>query len=123
MPRIPDLKFRETLAEIAELQPADLLDQSYNPDTKFLETISLFDAICKPDFGVKWGKTTLSMDEAISRALRFEELILLILQNFDRTASDPMLRELMDGAAMRLGLLIKLADDLRYHRIRLLPDS
>lgn len=119
IPRIPDPSMRERISRIASHRGDSVPIPTLTYDNKLLKELALLDPLCKPEFGRKWGRTTLSLDEALTRAIRFEELI--ILSGLELTANPPLegLKELVDLARERLGLLIILSDDLRYHRIRL----
>ncbi len=110
---------RERISRIASYNRDAVTIPALSDDDKLLKELALLDPLCKPEFGRKWGRTTLSLDEALARAIRFEELI--ILSGLELTYNPPIegLKELVDLARERLGLLITLADDLRYHRIRL----
>lgn len=115
LPRLPDEMMRARFREISE---QDSVAVSSLPDT--LEaidsyTLNLVDALKKPRFGERWGKTTVSVQEALERASQLEEWIALATSQ-KKSALTSQLHEI---AARRLNELRTLEDNLRYHRLRL----
>lgn len=112
--RLPDLALASRISEIAEFSPPALSGQGLLPDLP--HSLDLEDALKKPQFGRRSGRTAISIAEVLTRAIRFEELILLATAGLPDHIHQ-------SGACQRLQRLRQLEDDLRYHRIRLHTDS
>jgi len=118
--RIPDPKLRNLLAVILTTSDTPewkqlTLDKSISKISK----LALLDPLCKAGIGRKWGRTTISADEALERAMRFEELVVIACSFQEESTPSPEFKLLRQHASDRLAALIGLADELRYHRLRL----
>ncbi|MBK6910777.1 MAG: hypothetical protein IPK53_14990 [bacterium] len=112
LPRLPDQALAARLQAIAEhCAPSDPEEWPH-----VRAALELEDPWKKPQLGARWGRTAISMAEVFERAIRFEELILQACA--EHAASD-----LAVNASDRLEKLRILADDLRYHRVRLVGES
>lgn len=120
LPRIPDPGICERLTAIFDDAQAvnaavPILDKS----NINIEKLIVLDPFCKPDLGRKWGRTAISLEEALGRASRFEELIILAGKTQLEEKPELTLEALVASAQRRFANLLSLIDDLRYHRIRL----
>lgn len=113
--RIPDPGIRDRLRQIA----APSLDEppafSSVDSSNDLQKLHLEDAVKKPRHGEKLGKSILSVEDLIEKAIRLEEQCCSWAQ-MDSTRE---LRQIFDYSTFTIAQLRELADDLRYHRIRL----
>lgn len=120
LPRISDQVVRARLEAISKAEAESILNVIILDKSIInIEKLSLLDPLCKPELGRKWGRTSISLEEALGRASRFEELILLACRAQLEVRPDSEASKLSDVAQQRLALLLSLIDDLRYHRIRL----
>lgn len=120
LPRIPDPIIRERLNQISRdgflssSQKVTLDKSNIN-----IEKLLLLDPLCKPELGSRWGQTSISLEESLTRASRLEELILLVGKAHLEANPDPTAAAIVEIAQRRYASLLSLIDDLRYHRIRL----
>lgn len=115
--RIPDLKLRTLIKESISVVPitGTLLKEAGWPPFLLLN-LSLEDAVKKPLFGEKMGKTVVSVHEGLVRAIHFEDLCVLYYTLVDQSEY----LETINYHILAASNLRKLADDLRYHRVRLI---
>jgi hypothetical protein len=116
LPRLPDQNLRNNLQQIAELGEPTATSPSQDLEALENHNLNLVDAFKKPRFGERWGKTTVSVQEALERAIQFEVWIVLATSN----TTKPLASKLHDIAARRLRELRTLEDNIRYHRVRLI---
>ncbi len=120
LPRIPDHGIRARLEAISKAEAESSLNVIILDKSNInIEKLRLLDPLCKPELGRKWGRTSISLEEALGRASRLEELTLLACRAHLDVRPDPEASKLSDIAQQRFALLLSLIDDLRYHRIRL----
>lgn len=116
LPRIPDQGIRLRLEQISQYDydastPVPLFESNANSLLEF----GLEDAVKKPNLGAKWALTTISIAEALDRAIHLEQLCFMI---FEEQSSEDV-PQAYNSYALRVGALRKLTDELRYHRLRL----
>jgi hypothetical protein len=127
--RLPERAFRERMeTEVAplsagrELDPA-LLALSEGAEPGFLGSLKTLDLMKKPTCGFTLGRTTISIDEALHRAMTIEQLGTILFAHL--AEEHPLLQHLfapeMERRKRTLANLLRLHDELRYHRLSLIP--
>ena len=88
---------------------------------ELIDALMLLDLLKKRGFGTALGQTTVSVDEAFEHALQIEQTGLVLLSELQTvigSANSILLRE-RESRKQALANLIRLNDELRYHRLRL----
>lgn len=126
LPRIPDEGQRGLLG--AAVQPVRTdeqvigsLDQLIGEPDEFLRAFGLRDMLKKPGFGTAWGRTTISFEEALARSGIVEETGLILFESLAALCPSwaDVLVEQVRLRKSALAALLRLDDDLRYHKLTL----
>ncbi|HEY3296160.1 MAG TPA: hypothetical protein VGL38_12045 [bacterium] len=125
LPRIPHETLREQLASAVQPVVADtklmaaVQELTLEADA-FLSTLALKDVLKKPAFGLAWGKTTISIEEAVERSEQIEETGVVLYDNLLTAYPDlgPVFQDEAQQRKAALQNVLNLGDDLRYHRRR-----
>ncbi|MCB1059035.1 MAG: hypothetical protein KDB65_02280 [Calditrichaeota bacterium] len=117
--RIPDQSLRTKLKDISESSDVQIAPCPVDSNILELHKLNLVDAFKKPQFGERWGKTTLSVQEALERAIHLEEWCVL---GATLVTSETGV-QLFNISTFRLAKLRDLENSLRYHRLRLVEST
>ncbi len=127
--RLPEEVLRTRLTE--ELRPfvADsVLTRAVEqlpsePDEVLLSALMLKDLLKKSGSGVALARTSISVEDALNNAQQVENTGVLLFSQLTRRADSPnnVFAEERATRERALACLIRLDDELRYHRLRLTP--
>jgi len=125
--RIPEPKFREYVREAVE---AHLKYRENLPETikissgadALLQSLRLRDLLKKRGYGHALARTTISIEEALTRAQFVEETGLLFFETLSRLGKDvAFAQQQAENHRFCLGNLLRLDDALRYRKIPMPP--
>jgi len=124
LPRVPHEAQRARLTEAVQpISPdegelASLKDLPEEDPDDFLAGLSLNDALKKPAFGSTWGRTTISIEEALLRSQSIEKTGAVLFEHLAGlypSSVSLFLQWLQERKAVLVELL-RFDDELRYHR-------
>jgi hypothetical protein len=91
-------------------------------DEDLVSALMLRDLLKKPGWGIMFGRTVISAEDGLARAQQVEETGIILFMMLERNLTADTRNEMSSELARRklaLANLIRLDDDLRYHRLRL----
>ena len=127
--RLPEEILRARLADELEPFAADALllraveQLPATPDGTLLSALMLRDLLKKSGCGAALARTSISVDDALNNAQRVEEAGVLLFSLLARRENSPanVFGQELAVREKALASLIRLDDELRYHRLRLTP--
>ena len=129
--RLPEALIRKRMeAAVAPLSTDGELNpppsaQLGEAEDEFLTSLMTLDLMKKPTYGFALGRTTISIDEALDRAMIIEEMGIVLFAHLTEkygSVQHRFTRE-MEQRKHTLANLLRLHDELRYHRLSLIPSE